>query len=70
MPTSTPALKQIAVDVVGPVASKVLMSRIFSVFDESPDARTAATKVSKLVALFLGTNHARELAERFKPILG
>lgn len=46
------------------------MDRIFVVRDEAPDPKTAATKVEKLVALFLGPNLAKTLERSFKQALG
>lgn len=63
-------LKQIATEVVGTVASGVLMNRIAATLEESADAKSAATKVGKLVALFLGPDHAQVLERRFNAVLG
>ena len=68
--TNQSELKQIATQVIGGVASTILMNRILLVLDESPDAKTAAVKVEKLVALFLGTDHARTLSQSFRTVLG
>ena len=68
--TNKPDLKQIATQVIGGLASPILMKRILTVLDESPDPKTAAMKVEKLVALFLGTDHARTLGQSFRTVLG
>ena len=68
--TNKSELKQIATKVIGGVASAVLMNRILVVLDEAPDAKTAAVKVEKLVALFLGADQARALSRSFRTVLG
>jgi len=70
MTVNTFELKRIAGEVVGGVASKVLMERIFVVLDEAPDPQTAVSKVEKIVALFLGPNHAKTLERSFRQALG
>lgn len=67
---NTPQLKQIATDTLGAAASEVLMNRIFVTLDQTPDPRTAAAKIEKLVALFLGAEHATALRRRFDQALG
>jgi hypothetical protein len=63
-------LKRIAGDVIGAQASSVLMNRIFVTLDETSDPKTAAAKVEKLVALFLGTEQAKAVSQSFKRVLG
>ena len=69
MTIKTPDLKRIATEVVGPQASSVLMNRIFATVDQTADARTAAVKVEKLVALFLGVELANTLRRGFAAVL-
>lgn len=63
-------LKQIATEVLGTVASSVLMNRIAVTLEEAADPKSGATKVGKLVALFLGQDHAQVLERRFNAVLG
>ena len=73
MKADAPELKRIVNEVVGPTASSLLLKRILSVIDESKDPstlRSAAAKVEKLVALFLGADTATTLGQSFKQVLG
>lgn len=66
-------LKQIIQDVLGSIASEVLLSRVHAVLDEgSKDAaslKQACGKIEKIVGLFIGADHAQILANRFAQVL-
>jgi hypothetical protein len=65
MLSHTTELKRIATEVLGPVASSTLMGRIFVTLEQSADPKSGAAKVQRLVALFLGADHAKVLEDRF-----
>jgi hypothetical protein len=69
MPATTSELKKIVHEVLASAASAVLMKRIEMTLDQIPDTKLAANKVEKLVALFMGSDHAKTLEQRFKMAL-
>ncbi len=66
-------LKQIVHEVIGPIASNLLLNRVCSVMDEmnkDPESlQQACVKVEKMVHLFIGPDQAQNLGGRFRESL-
>ena len=62
-------LKQIVHDVLGTVASEVLLKRVYAVLDEehkdSASLEQACIKIEKMVSLFIGADKTQTLTSRF-----
>jgi hypothetical protein len=74
MKTTQPAeLKQIVHEVIGTVASKMLLGRVYAILDEEnkdPAAqKQTCSKIEKMVSLFIGPDKAQILEKRFKETL-
>lgn len=65
-------LKQIVREVIGPVASTILLDRIYKVLDEENKDLAAqkqtCRKIEKMVSLFIGPDAAGVLEKRFKEV--
>jgi hypothetical protein len=65
-------LKRIVDELLGPVASNLLVSRLHAVLEQANDTASlqeAAATSGNIVALFLGPNVASALKKRFAEVL-
>ena len=69
MTSKTPELKRVVTEIIGPKASSVLMNRLLAAVDDASDAHSAAVKVEKIVALFLGPDQAQLLRSGFAKVI-
>jgi hypothetical protein len=72
MTTQAEQLKRIVDELVGPVASNLLVSRLHALLEQANDAaslKEAAAKSGNIVALFIGPDHASAIKNRFAEVL-
>jgi hypothetical protein len=65
-------MKRIVDELLGPVASNLLVSRLHAVLEQANDTgslKEAAATIGNIVALFLGPDHASALKSRFAEVL-